>query len=302
MPPKKSAGAATDKTGRTANDKTTTKKRKQVGQTICDICNVAITEGTDEALECDGCKKWVHRYCAGVSLTYFQVLADSSKPFFCTCCSDANNMAVVSELRKEVTALKAEVANLKSALDSVISSPTHPGYNAVTLPSDCLNDKNDTGETINISSHKRLSPCLTELNTENIAPFSSSQKYDTEKKFNLVLYGVEECRPGMSKSARLEADLKSVISIFSHIDSSIQAQSIKDCFRLGKYIPSQSRSRPILVKFIRFTDVTKVLSSRAKISRPFFVKPDMSLEERAEESLLMKERWGLIQSGIERKK
>ena len=91
MPPKKSAGAATDKTGRTANDKTTTKKRKQVGQTICDICNVAITEGTDEALECDGCKKWVHRYCAGVSLTYFQVLADSSKPFFCTCCSDANN-------------------------------------------------------------------------------------------------------------------------------------------------------------------------------------------------------------------
>ena len=163
-----------------------------------------------------------------------------------------------------------------------------------------MNDKKDTGETINISSHKRLSPCLTELNTENIAPLSSPQKFDTEKKFNLVLYGVKECRPGMSKSARLEADLESVISIFSHIDSSIQAQSIKDCLRLGKYIPSQSRSRPILVKFIRFTDVTKVLSSRAKISRPFFVKSDMSLEERVEESLI-KERWGLIQSGIERK-
>ena len=55
MPPKKSAGAATDKTGRTGNDKTTTKKRKQVGQTICDICNVAITEGTDEALDENGC-------------------------------------------------------------------------------------------------------------------------------------------------------------------------------------------------------------------------------------------------------
>ena len=78
-------------------------------------------------------------------------------------------MAVVSELRKEVTALKTEVADLKSALNSVLSSPTHPGYNAVTLPSDCLNDKNNTGETINISSHKRLSPCLTELITENIA-------------------------------------------------------------------------------------------------------------------------------------
>ena len=66
------------------------------------------------------------------------------------------------------------------------------------------------GETINIFSHKRLSPCLTELNTENIAPLSSPQKFDTEKKFNLVLYGVKECCPGMSKSAKFTMAIKHI--------------------------------------------------------------------------------------------
>ena len=37
------------------------------------------------------------------------------------------------------------------------------------------------------------------------------------------------------------------------------------------------------------------------MSRPHSIKPDMSREQRLLESILMKERWGLIQSGVARK-
>jgi len=39
----------------------------------------------------------------------------------------------------------------------------------------------------------------------------------------------------------------------------------------------------------------------SKICGPIYIKPDLSPEERAKESILLKERWGLIQKGAERK-
>ena len=123
----------------------------------------------------------------------------------------------------------------------------------------------------------------------------------TDKKFNVILYGINECQPGMSKLSRLESDLASVVSVLSTIDSSIHIQSIKDCFRLGKFSPGKSRPRPILVRFIRIAEVTSILSRKGKLSRPYSIKPDMSYEQRLRESVIMKERWSLIQSGIDRK-
>ena len=51
--------------------------------------------------------------------------------------------------------------------------------------------------------------------------------YHKDNKFNTVLYGVQECPSGMSKSARFESDLSSVVSILSSLDGSINSQSIK---------------------------------------------------------------------------
>ena len=58
---------------------------------------------------------------------------------------------------------------------------------------------------------------------------------------NVVLYGVDECPSGTSHSARLAADLESVVSVCATIDSTFQAQALKDCFRLGKYNPAHDK-------------------------------------------------------------
>ena len=80
---------------------------------------------------------------------------------------------------------------------------------------------------------------------------ASNVSHNPESKFNVVLYGVEECRSGLPRSARFESDLTSVVSVFSALDSSIQSQSVRDCYRLGKFFPGASRPRPLLVKFVR---------------------------------------------------
>jgi hypothetical protein len=78
--------------------------------------------------------------------------------------------------------------------------------------------------------------------------------------------------------------------------------AICDCSRIGKY--SEQRARPLSVKFARTCDVAAVLSNRQKISKDHpnvFIKPFMSIAERKIESILLKERRTLIDSGVERK-
>ena len=90
-------------------------------------------------------------------------------------------------------------------------------------------------------------------------------------------------------------------SVLSSIVPSIQSQSIKDSLRLGKFNSTSSSPRPILVKFIRSVDVTNILANRWSLSPPYSLKPDLSPTERLKESILLKERWKLIQSGTLRK-
>ena len=121
-----------------------------------------------------------------------------------------------------------------------------------------------------------------------------------EKKFSIIAYGVSECPEGTSKPDQSSHDFGEVASFLLKVDSSIQPQSIKDMHRLGKYHHERPRPRPILVKFIRSADVSKVLAKRSLIQPPYSVKPYLSKEEQRCESALLKERWSLIQSGTSR--
>lgn len=120
----------------------------------------------------------------------------------------------------------------------------------------------------------------------------------SDKKFNVILYSVDECPSGSTWSIRQESDLASMVSVLSSLDSSFQSQSIKDYYRLGKFDPSRGKPRPILVKFIRMRDASSILSKKGKLRQPYYNKADMTREQRERESILTKERWGLIQSGV----
>ena len=82
-------------------------------QLTCDGCAASLTK--KEALNCSVCKVWLHCYCAGVPRSRF---ADISTTFVCIPCSLSLGNSVVSELKSEIAALRVEIVELKTALDS----------------------------------------------------------------------------------------------------------------------------------------------------------------------------------------
>ena len=116
-----------------------------------------------------------------------------------------------------------------------------------------------------------------------------------------MIFGVEESPPKTPKSTRLQKDTSTVVEIFSSLGVHVESSHILDCFRLGKFKVQQSKPRPILVKLHRIIDATSILANKASLSSPIFIKPDMSPAELAVESILLKERWTLIQGGHNRK-
>ena len=84
-------------------------------------------------------------------------------------------------------------------------------------------------------------------------------------------------------------------------NNNITEHSIRDCLHLGKFSSQKPKPRPLLVKLSRAIDVNTILQNRSKISEGIQVKADMNKEERLQEQLLLKEHWGLITSGTDRK-
>lgn len=69
---------------------------------------------------------------------------------------------------------------------------------------------------------------------------------------------------------------------------------------LGKY--AEGGVRPLLVCLTRRNDVRSILRNKRQLaSRPdITIRPDLSPTARKRESILLKERWTLIQSGVAR--
>ena len=96
-------------------------------------------------------------------------------------------------------------------------------------------------------------------------------------------------------------DFSSVTKIITKVNENVSPLSIRDLHRLGKYQEQSRRPRPILIKFKRAIDVSILLSKASTLPKGIRIKPDMNPEERHTESLLLKERWTLMQKEIDRK-
>ena len=55
--------------------------RHEKAMSLCCVCCKAVEEGKDEALLCEGqCQKWLHRYCASVTVDQYEELSSSEEP------------------------------------------------------------------------------------------------------------------------------------------------------------------------------------------------------------------------------
>ena len=98
-----------------------TSKGKRTKNETCVLCCKPIVEGKDEALMYEGeicANKWIHRYCAGVPTSHYKLLEKSPEPFHCYFCAQSKQMATVEEMKNTITALTAEIVELRAALQS----------------------------------------------------------------------------------------------------------------------------------------------------------------------------------------
>ena len=274
-------------------------ERRIKEQFFCPICEERIEEAVGkktghESVLCDGsCATWLHRRCAGLSKSAFATVSNSMSPFYCPRCRlDKHEKALAtqeveicflkSSHKQDVSTLKDEIASLADMIKELKKSlPTQ------TNPSPVLPEA---------SSNSSYASVLAK-SASNTAPKATSTNKD--RKYNILIYGLKECSEGTPRYKRTQEDLISAADILSFVDSKITELSIRDSFRLGRY--RNDKHRPLLVKMTRVSDVTLILSNKKKLSsRPgISIKQDLSPEERASHSSLMKVRRTLIDEGTD---
>ena len=218
-----------------------------------------------ESIFCEGeCSAWLHRCCARLSKTAFNAASRSKFFLLCPTCKLLANERDLMELRTRVD----ELENKLSVLLSKSSEGKHtPGSYAAVVGSD--------KEVILVKSGAVQSP--------------RRSRNDTGRKFNIIVHDVEESPKfnGSSRAARQINDMEAVIKVLSFVDSSISSLAIKDLFRLGKFSKSRTKPRPLMVKFVRAADANSIISKSVQLRKPYFVKPDRSLEERKKDKCLL---------------
>lgn len=253
--------------------------------TPCQICEDIILESTvskegHDSILCEGaCAGWLHRWCAGLSKSGFNEVSKSKDKFLCVSCRLRESTKEVSDLRKRVEDLESKIASLVSPINSTSGRPS---YASAATPSN-------------------INGGLATTTTNPARATSKANLSDGERKFNVIVCGIEESSDVPTRAGRQTMDIEKVVTTLSPIVDNISPLSIKDSFRLGKYQQGNTRPRPILVKFVRSADARSVLDNARQLSHPFFVRPDKPPAERKRDKCLLDVRWSLIQGGIERK-
>ena len=92
------------------------------GTEICAICLDTIIDATEvsegeDALFCEGkCQAWLNRRCACITKARFDRTSTSEAPFLCHDCEAEAQCDAIDSLQNEAAALRAEVVELKNAL------------------------------------------------------------------------------------------------------------------------------------------------------------------------------------------
>ena len=163
-------------------------------------------EDRDEALLCEGsCNAWLHRYCAGVTVSQYAALQDSPLPFFCTTCFQLKQAAVIKEMQEKIDSLTAEVIELRSnakelrtALESATDvgrdSTEAPNQNVVSSDIKCRRKKAVNNKSCQATQEKSIKPQREQLK-QSVA--SARRIWGTLK--TTTVRGVEKVIPGLAK-------------------------------------------------------------------------------------------------------
>ena len=291
--PKKRSNSVHDTPPKDSTKRNKKKKKKpNLAQANCPVCQRDIIEedeekdiARDDALLCEGnCNAWVHRTCLDLNKQAYDALSESDSPYLCPHCMINKQTQEINSLKQLVKALTKDLALLKN-------QPSASGENLGQSSA----PRNDSGTVTNKDTIAGTNP-----NRLQTTSNSSINYPTTDRKFNVIVYGIDENPPNTKRHARLKNDIKAFHNALISASIQIEPSAIKDCFRLGQYKSESDHPRPLLIKFLRSTDATYLLTSKTQLKHPIYIKPDLTPLEKSNESLLLKERKTLIQKGTDR--
>ena len=191
---------------------------------ICRLCLEVIDEPNDSnegqdaarSIHCDGeCNGWLHRRCAGLSLTAFSAAVNSStsEQFFCTHCQ-------LKKQAQEIQGLKATIMSLTDKVEEL----QHKAQSSALV-------RNSTDASVDQASASTLSgssvpaPVNVSPSASKFLPATShglSRNYPrSNRRFNLLIFGIKESAKGTKRHIRFAKDIESSTGILSSLDSSV---------------------------------------------------------------------------------
>ena len=246
------------------------------------------SEGEDLVFCKGACQRWLHRTCAGLTDPAFDELRNSDQHFYCYQCFVAFHKSEIKDLRNTVASLTKELSNPRSQLSREVSS-VQKHYAPAKDPTP--------------SSYSGVVSKVPKVTTTQDVPsphLPPKPKPQVDHKFNLVIFGLDECPGSTPCRERIALDEEAVVHSLQQKIPSFTALSVRDCHRLGKYEHSdhsRRRPRPILVTLNRASDVSLVLSTRFPTGS-IYVRPDLPPEVRHVQSIVREEHCSLIQQGL----
>ena len=176
--------------------------------------------------------------------------------------------------------LEAKFQSMESTVTKLTQQYLSTEHSALQKAVSDLSNKIDNLQT----QESKLSEQMKSTSDALGKHLASSAQPVSNRKSNVVVYGVEENPPKTPRNVWLQKDMETISQIFKSINVRIDPTHILDCFRLGRFKLQQTRPRPILVKLQRSIDANAILANKSTLSSPLSIKPDMTASEHAIES------------------
>ena len=154
----------------------------------------------DEAVFCEGsCQGWIHRKCVGMTCPAFERLGELDTPFLCSYCMLVSQNEEISRLANIIEGLNSSIITLTETIQSHVTKSSAPAQLANAETNATATDKTNTHENL-----------------------------QQDRKFNVVLYGIDECPKGTPRHERSGLDLSNIAKIITKVDENVNPLSIRD--------------------------------------------------------------------------
>ena len=221
------------------------KKVKQILEK-CVTCN---KEAKQDAIECQWCRKWEHRVCAGINLNEYNMLSNSCKKimFFCTLCFSKVPFAL--RVESEALAKSQELENFNTRLEAVEEKLTK-ALEGFKVQLDAQNKVNPK-EVFDQDSDDSYAHIATSIVAE--------QKEKEKRQLNLILHNVKESLEE-EPSNRKKDDMIGVTSLFSEYIG--VETTVTNAIRIGK---KGDKPRLLKVSISNLQDKISILRGKMKL-------------------------------------